>query len=272
MRSAILRRSVRLLPLITGVLASMALASPARAERVWHAPEPLPGNAELVTGLAAGPQGQALLAWTEGKAGERQRLHAVFRPPGSPWGVPEVVAEMPYEERPGLLSIAFSPAGDATIVYPTPENGGIGAIDRSRAGGYGRPVTVTDRGADMRFATNGRGDAIVLWTRDAPNQTTTWVSVRRAGEDWSPGLQVPTAQRFSQPLVELDDAGTATVVWTESDEPPEPCTPGPGYCPDDERVRAMTLSPARSGRRSRRSRLRMPMTCGSRSRPTVARS
>ncbi|MDP9385296.1 MAG: hypothetical protein M3P50_08705, partial [Actinomycetota bacterium] len=128
---------------------------------------------------------------------------------------------------------------------PTPENGGIGAIDRSRAGGYGRPVTVTDRGADMRFATNGRGDAIVLWTRDAPNQTTTWVSVRRAGEDWSPGLQVPTAQRFSQPLVELDDAGTATVVWTESDEPPEPCTPGPGYCPDDERVRAMTLSPAR---------------------------
>lgn len=234
-------RRLRLASVIGGVLISLALAAPAHAERAWLAPEPLPAAARDV-GFGAGTRGEALLTWSEAAAEGRTRLLASFRPPASPWGTPQVIEEIPRGAAPGMLHVAFDAEGDATIAYLT-QNSSIRAIDRSHLGGYGKPAVVTDNGSDMRFATNRRGDAIMLWTRGAPTETTTWVSVRRAGAEWSRERQVPTVQRFSRPLVDLDEAGAATIAWTESDEPPEPCSPGPGYCPDDERVRTVTLSP-----------------------------
>jgi hypothetical protein len=196
---------------------------------VAAAPTWLPGG-YLAPAAASGeagtvdldPAGNAVAVWVQATGGDQQVM-ASTRPAGGPWGAPVA------------LSLAGAPAvhpqvvlegdGRATAVWfraTGPDTYGLQTSTRTAAGTWTTPTDLpgaTTGAAQAGLVVRPDLSAVVvwprmvsgLWTMSAVTRTTnrTWA----APVDLSPGSTVMPGR----PRLDIDGAGTTTVVWSGND-------------------------------------------------------
>jgi hypothetical protein len=203
----------------------LALRSPSEA---------LAGMA-LQTGLAAGADGAAIVAWKQQYPGEQARVFLSEREPDGTWTDPsseeQAFSFLPtaYEPQP-----IFFPGGERMVVWNQWMSTGYGvSMARKPPGGeWQLPADADDVLSPHYLFSNGptpavneRGDALISWYQSSGGSLLAWQS-ERFGHDGAfskPGpddyLSVPDTPVDSHPVANAKPAlapdGHGAVAWTQ---------------------------------------------------------
>jgi hypothetical protein len=198
----------------------------------WAAREPaaaLGGSNGGVT-IAAGPRGEALVAWV--RADEPAEIHASVRGDDGVWRDPvpgEALSRPPGGIEPWA---AVAGTGEAIVAFCQRNAVGRGtAIARRRPGGqeWERPRGPDDVvSASILFtnfpkvAANARGDAAVAWFQSNGGPLMAWASARRGTEGAFERLGrgdalSPPEELVDHPWPAVAPDGRVAVVWTQED-------------------------------------------------------
>jgi hypothetical protein len=194
-------------------------------------------GAALQIDVAAGPDGEALVAWrTNGvPAPDDSRIHYASRSAGGQWtpaGAQVSFGSTSYEPR-----VAIGPDGDAVLLwnqwYDDAHYGVAFATTRAVGEPFRLPSSASDVLSPPVFFSNGPrvalgadGRALVTWYQ-ATEQLMTYVSERSSrdeemsrpgGDEFisAPGAPVDS-HPISNPKPALGPSGQAAVVWTQED-------------------------------------------------------
>lgn len=201
-----------------------------------HSPsEGLIGNATQVT-LAAGPSGEAIVAW-KAEVGDGASLFRSERDADGRWRDPASDADT-FSFAPTAYEpvAAYAPTGELLLVWNQWTDTGYGvAVASKRPGGHwaepAGPGAVRSRRVFHSNAPtpawNRRGDAILAWYQSDGEALLAWVSERPVGasefavpgpsDALSPRETAVDSHPFSNPRPALSDDGDAVVAWTQED-------------------------------------------------------
>lgn len=199
-----------------------------------HPSEALAGRA-VQMGLAAGPDGAALVAWKQQYPGEEARVFVSERAADGAWtdptGEEEAFSFLPtaYEPRP-----AFFPNGDRLVVWNQWMSTGYGVsiAQKTASGEWQLPAEADDVLSPHYLfsnaptpAVNERGDALISWYQSGGTSLFAWQSERfgYGGTFSKPGpddyLSIPDTPVDSDPIANpkpaLSRTGEGAVVWTQ---------------------------------------------------------
>jgi hypothetical protein len=184
-------------------------------------PEPISGDDELAFGGAVAAAGDTHVAvWLGVRRGAAEvGLSARARPPGGPWGPPQV---LDADVQPsGVVDprVAGNAEGEALAVWPS--GGSLRAATFTPAGGWSPAVTIApdapDRPVGVALGPDGTA-AVSWWRRDAAGIVVR-AAVRSAAGAWGAPATVSEPLDLDDPLVPYDPpsvsagAGQALVVW-----------------------------------------------------------
>ena len=167
-----------------------------------------------VTGIAANRRGDVLIAWCE-----KGKVLARERPAGGTFGAPEIVATGD-DIVCGDVQAAINDSGDAAITFDS------WLVTRTHGGAFGprqpRPPAPDTFPTAERLAMNERGDLAIAWVEPIRRVMGLY---RPAGGALGPPMLLGVAPFLIhggrepplRPALSLDGAGTATVVWEDSD-------------------------------------------------------
>ncbi len=188
-----------------------------------------------VSSVGTDNSGNAVAVWSQIGPATRFSIHANRYTPGGGWGSPQLIET---NEVVGSVDgdpvVAVTPAGDALTVWKRSGGGGDLWGNRFTVGaGWGTAAAiVTDAGA---FQTLGRhdlaldagGNGLLAWGQldiaGGTGNNAIWFKRFNAGA-WQPAVSavapaVPNTQGFvSTPVLRMNAAGTAVVVWGDADQ------------------------------------------------------
>jgi hypothetical protein len=198
------RRSVVVLVLVAGALATTAAGAPAVG---WLAPAgTLPGPVEVDSqdmGLDA--QGNAVAVWTS--YGTWRRTQAATRPVGGPWSAP-ITFSVPDEKSGWNPRVAVGANGDAVAVWSSTrldtDRQITMAATREAGGGWSAPVELSlhgdgDIGISYQPAVvvDAQGTATAIWSEDTDDGEAILTRSRPKGGGWSAPVE-PTSRPASR--------------------------------------------------------------------------
>jgi hypothetical protein len=173
--------------------------------------------------MAVNAAGDAVAAWYAFVEG-RRRIQAAFRPAGGTWAVQTLSGLASTSEVPSL-AVGLDAAGNAIAVWPGSDgmNTIVQASVRPVGGFWQGAEYLSAHGSDARdthLAMNAAGEAVAVWTRSSGTQAIVQASVRPAGGTWGAPVDLSATGLVARPMVALNTAGDAAVVWlTAEDEP-----------------------------------------------------
>lgn len=201
-----------------------------------HPDEALEGSA-VQADVAAGPDGEALVAWKSQYPGDQARVFVSERAPDGAWTDPaseqSAFSFLPtaYEPRP-----IFFPNGDRMVVWNQWMSTGYGVAvaERPLSGEWKLPADADDVPSQHYLfsnaptpAVNERGDALISWYQSGGASLLAWQSERfgYGGTFSRPGpddyLSVPETPVDSHPIANpkpaLSPDGHGAVAWTQED-------------------------------------------------------
>ena len=207
-----------------GTLHVQVCTSPDR--RTWQATDLGPGGTEPHGGqhpvMALSPDGHAVALWggTVGcPAACDYIVQAAVRPPGGSWGAPVTLSTELYFGGGGLV-LAMDGAGNAIAAW-------VGSFaDESHyavlpAGGSWGPAQTLSNGNvqgaphSLSLAVSPDGSAVVAF---ANNHDTIWAASGSIKGGFSAPVVVASGDyvKDSAPKVALDDAGNASLIWSQT--------------------------------------------------------
>jgi hypothetical protein len=205
--------------------AALAVAAPsAWAAPAWLAQPDLTAsgdNASLPAVAMNGP-GDIVVAWQRSSGGD-VFAQASLRDAGTNSSTPVPLGPAGLSAL-GTPQAAIDDAGNAIVVWQQPDgltlNTIVRAALRPAGGSFGEPVTVSATGTvsiHPHVAMNAAGDAIVVWEHVANSDVVVQAAVRPAGGAFAAPVDVSAAGlQAPLPDVAIDNAGNATVVWTQT--------------------------------------------------------
>ncbi len=208
----------------TAVLAAGAAPS-AGAAAAWVAQPDVTasGDNASVPTVAMNAAGDSIAAWQR-SSGPSLFAQVSLRPAGASFSAPLTLGPAGLAPL-GTPQAAIDRAGTAIVVWQQTDGAGpstiVRAAIRPAGGSFADPVTLSAAGTDSihpRIAMNPAGDAVVVWDH-VVGQTAAVVQAagRPAGGAFAAPLDVSAAGLTGAlPHVALDDAGNATVVWTQT--------------------------------------------------------
>ena len=183
----------------------------------WSTPVDLSvaGQVARTPHLAVDPAGNATAIWVSGSL-----IQAATRPAGGPWAAPvdlSTVAGSRANPR-----IVVDPGGSATAVWGSfTGTYGIQTAARPLGGTWSAPAGLSAAGGDAfdtpQIAVDRRGTTTALWQRHDGSGWVVTSATRAAGGDWTTPVDLSATGRDSwDPQVAIDQAGTATAIWSRS--------------------------------------------------------
>jgi hypothetical protein len=166
--------------------------------------------------IASGASGNAIAVWSRSN-GTNDIVQASFRPAGGVWQPAEDLST-PGQEA-DSPRVALDPAGNAMAVWDR-SNGTDDILQASYrpAGGAWQPaddLSAPGQNASFqRVALDGQGNAVAIWRRSDGSNLIVQGSSRPLGGAWRPGQDLSAPGRDARsPLLAIDPAGNAVVVW-----------------------------------------------------------
>ena len=171
--------------------------------------------------LAVSPGGAVVAAWTWGsdEGGPLQRVQAAYRPAGGAWQGPRDITTP--AQCGGQAATAIAPGGNAVVVCRGTD-GVIRAV-RHLSTGWTRPQAISAADNARPDVTTGpTGGTVAVWEHhtfasdEPPTAEDFSIKASRliAGGVWTKPQQLsPSGATSLGPLVAIDGAQTATVVW-----------------------------------------------------------
>jgi hypothetical protein len=181
------------------------------------------GGAQTAPSVAIDGQGDALVAWETPANGGLYSIDVAYRPAGGAWQSAIAVDDNAVENV--APSIAFTPGGDATIIWAT-ENGSDEAVvsaTMTASGSWTAPVQIaTDQYIyTVQVALDANGEATAAWNGYENSDYVLGAAERPAGGGWHPDGNLLSE---SGPISTLDfdlavnPSGTAAIVWADADQ------------------------------------------------------
>jgi hypothetical protein len=204
---------------------ALALAAPsAWAAPAWLAQPDLTasGDNASVPDVAMNGGGDAVVAWQR-SSGTDLFAQATLRDAGTNFSAPVQLGPAGLSAL-GTPQAAIDGAGNAVVVWQQPDgftlNTIVQAAIRPAGGPFGEPVTLSATGTvsvHPQVAVNAAGAAIVAWEHVAGQEVVIQATVRPAGGSFAAAVDVSAAGLQGEPPgVAMDNAGNATVVWTQT--------------------------------------------------------
>lgn len=205
----------------------MAVTRPAGGE--WSAAQAIsaegaavaevPSPAVFDPALAVAPDGHAIAVWRY-RDGGGYVVEAAVRPPGGPWGAPQVISRA--ARRYDAPVVTMDADGDAVAAWVRHGQTGMSveAVSRPAGGGWSAPVTISAAGATEvtrpAVGVGADGTAVAAWAwRGGPGDL--WrvqAASRGAAPAWSAARDISETS-VSAPVtaVALAADGTGWVAW-----------------------------------------------------------
>ncbi len=198
---------------LTGLVASLAVAAPAHGALRWSRPQTL---ARPATGASVGidARGDALAIWGT----VDNKISYSWRPPRGSWGKPRSLVTL---RSTSLGNFVITPRGEATVAW-VEGNGTRIVVARARPGQAFADRETIDVPAPHRagyatVATDDAGEVAVAWTDAIPgpdsNTAQTNVAVRPAGGQFGPTQILGGETTGMPPSIAMNQAGAAMVTW-----------------------------------------------------------
>ncbi|HTX11123.1 MAG TPA: hypothetical protein VME22_21040 [Solirubrobacteraceae bacterium] len=146
--------------LLAALAGLLAMSGPAAASSAWLGPTDLSSASENAydPDVAAGPEGEAIAAWTELATNVNQVWESTHPPDGA-WQAPVMLG---YTTWSGPQVVVDS-AGDATVAWG--DGSGVEVSERPCGGTWQSRVSLDGAGndQDLQLAEDSGGDTIVVW-------------------------------------------------------------------------------------------------------------
>src|SRR5689334_3627916 len=212
-----------LLSLVAVVFA--VAARPALAARAWSSPVgvSLPGDRATDPALAVNTRGDAVAVWGRDASGQETVQASLRRAGETTWGPPIDLSLSSTAQA--SAHVALDDAGDAVVVWRGRTNG-HGVVQAARmsaaSGVWESPVDVSLPGggiSDVSVALDARGDAVLVWERQALDGTETVQASGRAlhGGSWSVPVDLSLAGRAGDTRVGMAADGLTIATWLRFD-------------------------------------------------------
>jgi PKD domain len=176
------------------------------------------GGAQTAPSVAIDSQGDALVAWETPASGGFYSIDAAYRPAGGTWQQPISVDDDAVKNV--APSVAFTPGGDATIVWATENGSDEAVVSASTTTGtsWTSPLQVT---TDTTFfavqvALDSSGEATMAWGGYDGTDNQLGAAELLPGGSWhsdgnlAPGADVPDPLAFE---LAVNPAGKAALIW-----------------------------------------------------------
>lgn len=203
------------------------MVSDRRARGRWSTPKAVSprGGIAIPVQVAVSARGDAVVVWGDNQAGT---VRAAFRARGAAWGRARTVSA--HGTNASQPAVAIDRDGNAVVAWVVATDSGdqVRVASRRRSSGRWRKGTTLRGGTDCplppRVASNGNGQAAIVWTCRASNGRDRLYAAtgRVGGKRWrvrglgaeSDGGHPRSVWTLPRPDVAVDARGTATVVWT----------------------------------------------------------
>lgn len=209
-------------------VAGAALGALALAGSATAAPWSAPAVRSQVSLEASAPRiainadGDAVAVWTR-LEGRVRLVQASLRPEGGDWGPAQTIS-LPGADA-YLPSVAIDSTGAAYAVWTRTTPTGLvvqAAVRATGASLFGPPQDISASQSQTAFPTvavSPSGQAVAAWTGRVGNDLLIQVARRAPGDSvWSPPAGISqSGQNALEPVVAVDSAGTAAVVWRRYD-------------------------------------------------------
>ena len=164
--------------------------------------------------------GNAIAVWLQSN-GTRNRVMASRFVAGTGWSPPSPIDTGMRSAQ--LPRVAVDPAGNAIAVWyqadDTLNQNNIWTNRYAAGSGWGTPTILDSRGDRAAIAMDASGNAIATWRQYDGTSNNARANRYTAGAGWGTPTTIETevGEVAVQPEVDLDDAGNAIAVWSQTD-------------------------------------------------------